>query len=312
MRYFLSVAICVIVSLVILIAAARYVGDIWIFAAIGSLQLHLAVTCILAAVAAFVLHRSLLPVLLLAASLALGLHALWMTREMVQQPLVGDNAAAPALRLMSFNILSKNRENAGAIRDLILASGADVVNVLEAMPLRGELDALSRIYPHRIGCGEMTKTCDLMVLSKTPLTSPSVHSLSTIFENRMILSDLSWQGRIVHLAAIHTTKPYFDDFQTLELTNAARRLDRIEGPLLVAGDFNASSLAPNIRMFLRWTGLRTASWEPPTWPDWGGWLGVPIDHVYVRKPLHIRSLQRLPSSLGSNHYGLVADIVLAP
>jgi len=310
MRYFLSVAICVIVSLVLVAIAARYLGGAWVFATVHSLQFHLAILCALATLLALLLDRSLYGGLLLAASLALGLHALWMTGEMVQRPF-DENAGLPPLRLMSFNVLWDNYENAGAIRDMILASGADVVNVLEAEPLLGELAALSRVYPYRIGCGEMTTTCDLMVLSKTPLSRPSVHSLSSLFEQRMILSDISWHGQTIHMAAIHTTKPYFDDFQTFELTNAARLLQRIEGPLLVAGDFNASSIAPNVRTFLRWNGLRTAPFEPPTWPSWAGWFGVPIDHVYVREPLRIRSLERLPSAMGSNHYGLMAEIVLA-
>jgi endonuclease/exonuclease/phosphatase (EEP) superfamily protein YafD len=36
---------------------------------------------------------------------------------------------------------------------------------------------------------------------------------------------------------------------------------------------------------------------------------VPIDHVYVRAPLKIKTLTRMPDALGSNHDGLVADIV---
>lgn len=309
MRYFLSVAICVIVSLVLLAIGVRYVSGLWLFSTVHSLQIHLSLGSILALLFALTLRRHVLPWSLLVVSLLFLAHGTWMTQDLKQ---VDDDAAAgqPVLRLMSINILMTNFENSQAIRDMILQSGADIVNVMEAAPLKRELGALSAVYPHRIGCGEMTKHCDLMVLSKTPLASPAIYTLSNVFVERMMLAQVSLGGQTVHVAAIHTTKPYFDAFQTFELVNAARVLGRVEGPLVLSGDFNASSLAPNIRQFLRWTGLRTAGWEPPTWPDWAGWLGVPIDHVYVRPPLRITSLRRLPDPLGSNHYGLVADIAL--
>jgi endonuclease/exonuclease/phosphatase (EEP) superfamily protein YafD len=309
MRYFLSVAICVIVSLVLLAIGVRYVSGLWLFTTVHSLQIHLSLGCILALLFALVLRRHVLPLPLLAVSLLFLAHGIWMTQDLKQ---VDDDAASgePTLRLMSINILMNNFANSQAIRDMILQSGADIVSVMEAPPLKGELAALSAVYPHRIGCGEMTKHCDMMMLSKTPLVSPAIFTLSNVFEERMMLSQVSLGGQTVHVAAIHTTKPYFDDFQTFELAHAARVLGRVEGPLVLSGDFNASSLAPNIRQFLRWTGLRTAGWEPPTWPAWAGWLGVPIDHVYVRAPLRITSLRRLPDPLGSNHYGLIADITL--
>ncbi|MNT99439.1 hypothetical protein D3C72_2422850 [compost metagenome] len=65
-----------------------------------------------------------------------------------------------------------------------------------------------------------------------------------------------------------------------------------------------------MRRFLRVTQLRTSEWEPATWPIRAGRFGVPIDHVYVRPPLKIRSLRRLADAYGSNHYGLLAEIAM--
>ncbi len=39
-------------------------------------------------------------------------------------------------------------------------------------------------------------------------------------------------------------------------------------------------------------------------------LGIAIDHIFARAPLHLTSLKRLKDNLGSNHSGLVADFVL--
>jgi endonuclease/exonuclease/phosphatase (EEP) superfamily protein YafD len=309
-RQILSVAICVIVSLVLLAIATRYVHPHWLFAAVHSLQLHFAAACAVAMVLAFLLHRSVIACLLLLLSLVFTGHAIAMGRQWVAMAAESERDA-PALRLLTFNIMSNNYQNSDAIARMVAESGADVVNIMEAEPLLGKLSELSAIYPYRIGCGVMATDCDQLMLSKTPLRNGSVRSLGPIFDNRFILAETELAGRRIYVAGIHTTKPYFDEFQTLELIRAALAITDTDGPLVLSGDFNASSLAPNIRMFLDRTDLRTASYEPPTWPVRLGPLGLAIDHVYVRAPLKFRSLSRLPDAYGSNHSGLVADIVIA-
>jgi endonuclease/exonuclease/phosphatase (EEP) superfamily protein YafD len=309
MRETLSVAICVIVSLVLVAIGTRYVHPHWLFATLHSLQLHFAVACIVGMVLALLLHRSLPGFGLLVAALILTAHTLYMSREMVA-PLTAAEASAPTFRLLSFNILSDNFDNNDAITKAILASGADVVNIMEAQPLLNRLPELAGTYPYRIGCGIMIDYCDQLMLSKVPLENASVRTLSDIFESRFILAEVTLGGRRVHIGGIHTTKPYFDNFHSLELVRAALAITDTDGPLILSGDFNASSLAPNMRAFLKWTNLHTASWEPATWPIRAGMFGVPIDHVYVRSPLKIKSLTPLPDALGSNHNGLLAEIAI--
>ena len=309
MRETLSVAICVIVSLILFMIGTRYVTGIWVFAAFHNLQLHLSLACAAALLLALVLKRSLATVVLLCVSLLLAGHAVVMSRQFAAVPTEAERQA-PGFRLMSFNILRENYANGEAITQLILNSGAEIVNVMEAQPLRGHLAALSEVYPYRLGCGEQTDGCDLMILSRQPLRSPVIRSLSDLFAERFMMAEVTLAGRNVHVGAIHTTKPYFDEFHTMELVRAALAITDTEGPLVLSGDFNAASIAPDMRMFLRWTVLTTAEHEPATWPVRLGWLGLPIDHVYVRPPLKIRSLTRLPDPLGSNHFGLVADIAI--
>jgi endonuclease/exonuclease/phosphatase (EEP) superfamily protein YafD len=258
---------------------------------------------------AVVLHRGPLAYSLFLASLLLAGHTIYMSRDFVSA--VPQTADAPTFRLLSFNILSNNFENSDAITKAILGSGADVVTIMEARPLLDRLTELGSIYPYRIGCGIMIDGCDQLMLSKVPLENAVARTLSDIFDNRFILAQVTLAGQRINVGGIHTTKPYFDNFHTLELVRAALALNDREGPLVLSGDFNASSLAPNMRSFLHWTDLRTARYEPATWPIRAGVFGVAIDHVYVRAPLTIKSLKTLPSPLGSNHAGLVADIAIA-
>src|SRR3546814_20733787 len=100
-----------------------------------------------------------------------------------------------------------NEKNAQAITDAILSSGADLVNVMESEPLLGHLAALSSVYPYRLGCGVGTVQCDLMILSKRPLRSAGIYSLSELFEERLLVVQVDFAGRDIHIAAIHATKP---------------------------------------------------------------------------------------------------------
>ncbi|MGA1831893.1 endonuclease/exonuclease/phosphatase family protein [Rhizobium wenxiniae] len=309
-RKILSVAICVIVSLVILAIGTRYLHPHWIFATLHSLQLHAAVACSLVMLFALALHRTIVSMLLLAGSLALAGHAVIMGRDYTGMAKEND-ANAPTFRLLSFNILKENEKNGEAIARMIANSGADVVNIMEAEPLEAHLSLLGSSYPYHIGCGVLTAGCDQLMLSKTPLERGTIRSLSTLFSDRFILAETEIRGHKVNIAGIHTTKPYFDEFQTVELVQATLAMEKVQGPLVLSGDFNASSLAPNIRSFFTWTGLRAASYEPPTWPVSLGKFGLPIDHVYVRAPLKIRSISTLPSAYGSNHAGLMAELVIS-
>lgn len=308
-RQILSVAICVIVSLVLFAIATRYFHPHWILAALHSLQLHFALACAVAMLVAIPLHRNVVSYLLLIASLVLAGHAVVMGRQLASEVTAAD-ADAPGFRLMSFNILSNNYTNGEAIAKMIAASGADVVNVMESEPLRAQLPLLADAYPYHVGCGIQVMDCDQLMLSKTPLENGVIRSLGPIFDNRFILAETVIGGHRIHVAGIHTTKPYFDNFQTMELIRAALALTDTEGPLVLSGDFNASSLGPNVREFLRWTDLRAASWEPATWPIELGPFGLAIDHVYVRAPLKFRSVERLRDAHGSNHAGLMAEIAI--
>jgi len=309
MRQTLSVAICVIVSLVLGAIGTRYVHPHWFFATLHSLQLHATVVCVVAMLLALALKRHFLVWLLFSASVLFTGHTVLMGFDFINRPTEAE-ANAPTFRLLSFNILNDNFENSDAIAKTILSSGADLVNVMEAAPIRAHLDELARVYPYRVGCGVLIPFCDQLMLSKTPIETPAVKSLSDIFPSRFILAKVTVAGRTINFAGIHTTKPYFDNFHSLELGRAALAITETNGPLLLSGDFNASSLAPNMRRFLSLTQLKTGGWEPATWPIRARRFGVPIDHIYARAPLKIKSVTQLPDALGSNHYGLIAEIAI--
>ena len=309
MRQVFSTVVCTVISLMLIVLSLRYVTDFWILTFFYSLQLHIALGCIVVMLLHLLLiRRNGYAFLLLAVSLFIAAHSLVMLREPTGTAVPAE--AAPVYKLMSFNILSENFENGSHIADMVIASGADVVYIFEAAPLETELARISAAYPYRIGCGAGTDTCDLLLLSRTPILQQKVESLSDLRRDRFAMADIELGGQIVHFAAAHLSKPYFDDYHMEELRFVAKYLREVQGPLILGGDFNSASIAPDMQKFLRRSKLSTASMEPATWPIVAGRAGIAIDHIYARQPLALKSVNRIDDAYGSNHYGLISEFVL--
>ena len=312
MRDRISSALGLLVSVGLMVVALRYVTDFWLLSFFFSLQPQLGVLAALGALACLVLRRSAFTYVLLAVSLLLCGHALWMQREFLP-PATSDVAAdATRFRVLSFNMLGNNHANVGRIIDMVNGSGADVAYLMESGPLLHHLDALSAAYPHRIGCGIVVEGCDLMILSKHPLEHPQYLSLSDLRSDRFAMATVYIGGQTVQLAAIHLTKPYFDTYHATELRRAGVALRKRGGPVVIGGDFNSDTIAPDMQAFLRRHALQATGPEPATWPVAAGVFGIPIDHIYVSKDIAPLSLTRMADHYGSNHYGLIADLALSP
>lgn len=310
MKHSLSCLSCTLAAILIGILATRYVHVLSYFSPFYSAQTHVALFAAALAVVSLLIRRNLAAIALVLIALAMAAHL--PVRLYPLGALASDSQGADktGLRVMSFNILGDNLEGGPEIRDEVARSGADVAVILEALPLQTQLKSLAETYPYRLGCGEGTTGCDLMILSRHPFSEKTVGALSELRSERYMRVAVEIDGRKVNVVAAHLSKPYFDQYHTSELWRLWRRLDRIEGPLVLAGDFNASSMAPDMMWFLKKTGLRRAPLEPSTWPIMLGPLGIAIDHIYARAPMRLKSLDRIADPHGSNHYGLIADLIL--
>lgn len=306
MRHTVFCVLSVLITIVLALVSLRYFTDFWLLSLIYSFQIHLSIVCAVCAVIALFFKRHWYGFLMLAVATFLNIHGVIMLREFAGRT---PPENAPLLfRLMSFNIENDNFENGGRIADAILASGADVVDIMEAEPVFAQLPRLQQLYPYRIGC-DASETCDTLVLSKRPFVRQEIHDIGELWKKRLVSVSIDFDGTPVDLLFPHLSKPYFDDFQADELEDLTVFMQSHTGALVVAGDFNSSILAPTIQHFLRGTGLTTDFPEPTTWPVSAGSFGISIDHIFARPPLLIRATSRLEDSFGSNHYGLVSDFV---
>lgn len=292
------------------VTSLRYMLDFWLLAFVNSFQLHIGLACAVVSLLCIIILRSrAMTVLLLWATLLSG-HAFYMHKQFVTDATPGPSAQP--FRLMSFNVLMENARNAGFIADAMLASNADVVFVMEADALSPVMPRLLKTYPYRLGCQEGTLTCDLLILSKRPLLEARFYSLSDLRRDRFAMASIDLDGTKLTLAAAHMTKPYFDDYHSYELDQASELLFKVTGPLILAGDFNSASIAPDMQNFMHYNDLEKAPWEPATWPIEAGRFGIAIDHVFARKPATLMKTERMQNDLGSNHYGLISDFMIEP
>lgn len=296
-------------TLALFVISIRYLVDFWLLAFVNSFQLHIAVLAALGALLCLLVLRSRIFIILMVWALMLSAHALYMHRQFVTDAYAPQNARP--FRLLSFNVLMENRENAESIAETIVASNADAVYVMEAAALTTALPLLQQTYPYRLGCGQGTQSCDLLILSKRPLENARIGTLSYVSRERFGMATVDLDGVTLTLAAAHLAKPYFDEYHRNELGRIRSTLSSVQGPLILGGDFNSASIAPDMEGFLLDTDFRKAQWEPATWPIKAGAFGIAIDHIFARKPATLMSLSRLPDSLGSNHYGLLADLMIA-
>jgi endonuclease/exonuclease/phosphatase (EEP) superfamily protein YafD len=202
-----------------------------------------------------------------------------------------------------------------------LASGpADVVVLQEvSMGMAAILRSLRNFYPHQIiVAGDMSSSSEtdpslqgLAILSRYPVLEHQVlrpaGGVDPAFIARLSIpgADDPW------LVAIHPWDPLAPaslvnrDRYLAEIAQATAHLD---GPVIVAGDFNATPYTPVFRTFLKVTRTATFADFPATFPATMGPLGIPIDHVLVGA-IRLADLQALPS-IGSDHRPLKALLFL--
>ncbi len=279
-------------------------------ALLQSLRFHLAAGVLGLSFLLFVSHawwRGLLFFAAAATSIAQGGVIIYKQQQVRIE--AASRGTTPLFRLLSFNLLNTN-PNGAQLADYIVASGADVVMLLEAGAVHKQKDKLLAAYPYLAGCDPQAY-CETLILSKTPLTDIKVASLSPVWANRLVTATATFAGTRVNLVLAHMVKPYFDEFAEMEAYGVANAIRNLDGPLLLAGDFNAAAWSENINRLVGWVDLAPGPFYPATWPVRLGMFGVPIDNVFTRSPLLVTKVQAMEDSLGSNHRGLVSELALA-
>lgn len=220
-----------------------------------------------------------------------------------------DGAAGVGVTVASVNVHLENTELHQLSRWLGQVQ-PDVVVLQEVTPaMQPWLQSLRVAYPH--GLEQLRDDpFGMAVLSKTPLVE--VRAQAAPGQPQWMRAVLRHGGRDWVLYAVHPMPPlspvFFNERNAL-MADIAQRAAHDALPAVVAGDFNASpwssAFAP-----LQAQGLRRATGWLPTWHGLLG--GLPLDHI-VASATHWRVVQsQVGPDVGSDHWPVVAQLVLLP
>lgn len=229
-------------------------------------------------------------------------------------------AEAVGLRLVTHNLYVRNHR----LDDLaawLERQDADVIVFQEIREGTAAVIAGAKArYPHQFFgwpkyYGERPELRDelngLAILSRYPLRDPFVFR-QTRYAAPAAVADLVLPGGAqARVVVVHTSNPVRRSglrSRNQLMANLAAELRGYDGPLIVAGDFNATPYTPAFGQFLNDAGLTTVRAYPGTYPQIAGDFGLPIDHVLVRG-IRIVDIEAL-DAFGSDHRPLRADLVV--
>ena len=209
----------------------------------------------------------------------------WGHRYLRRSPAPAD--AVADLRVMTFNTLAWQREGRDLERSIVKAA-PDVISLQEIGPRGAEYLAITLAdrYPYRYATCSASSS-GAAVLSRYPIVDPVAFRVSHHghWWQRMILE--TPHGRIT-LINIHTKIPRLQrthhrfglpgiplgfraQRRRAEILKLAEMIEKVDGPLIVSGDFNMTERSADYRLMSRF--LRDAY----------GAAGVGLGHTFPRR-----------------------------
>ena len=245
--------------------------------------------------------------------------ALVATQALLVAPSTGAPPAACAgtpFRVVGANLLKLNGQPGAAVA-AVLAQGADVVSVPEATPVTLAAFAAAGV-PHILE-DEGALLDRTALLSRTPMRDAELRPVSAQREPR---ATVDVAGVPVRVYGVHPQPPITGQGSAWRsaLRDLDKELEAATGPAIAVGDFNGDRDFASFRALLT-DGVRDAHEEvgrglARTWPQ--GEPGPPVlhlDHVLVKDGAgaHVSVCDVREFVIpGSDHYGVVADLAVAP
>jgi endonuclease/exonuclease/phosphatase (EEP) superfamily protein YafD len=290
----------------------------WIADLFGHFRYHYALGAVLLAGAALLLGRR---VAVLASACLLGAQ-IWAIAAPPRTPAIERAGAGAPLRVMSVNVLTVNPRH-DDVAAAVERAAPDIAALQEiSSAWHPVVERLARLLPHVAPADWRARESDNILLSRHP-----------IVESRLALppGPARWSahvdaivdvdGRRVRVIAVHPpppVSPLLAEIRQSYLDDYARAATATEMPLLIVGDFNITPYSPRFRALLREGGLSYVhlGWAwPRSWPSANGGSyrryvrGFPIDHVLTSRHFSAHGA-RAAEDVGSDHYPIVADLVL--
>lgn len=200
------------------------------------------------------------------------------------------------VRIYSKNLLYHHADFASVVSDIIrmdphVVALQEVSQINETM-----LDDLRDRFPYQARCPWQGWN-GMAVLSRWPLGADGPDCSP---ERSVMASKVERPEGHFWMVNVHLQQPWPDvQWQFLDLAHPI--LQRVNGPAVVAGDFNTMPWTAAPRRIAKLTGTQLIEPAKPTFRLWG--VGLPLDQVWGAG-----GRAQIRPFLGSDHRGVVADV----
>ena len=279
---------------------------VWILDLLSNFRLHIAVISILLIVLSGILLSN---AILMFVFLTTFLYALFPLSSWINKPKHCNSQKGKTFDVCSFNVQWNANEHVKSLK-YIEESKADILVLQEVTEaLRKEINEYLTSFPHQVGEGHS----HVMVLSKHKLEFVNYLAWPGKFQNRAMhvkcnINDLKVNILAIHLQVTRSWKEIELREKQIDMLKAS--LANIDGPVIVAGDFNSGIGSTVLRKIEKETNLRSLGSLLDylrTWPANYGLLAIQLDHCYVKHSLVVSNIVMGPK-LDSDHMPIMAKI----
>ncbi|HTV68891.1 MAG TPA: endonuclease/exonuclease/phosphatase family protein [Rhizobiaceae bacterium] len=248
---------------------------------------------------------------------ALGVAALWTTLPGMGfgggQAAADDSESSAIYRLLQLNLRFNNPE-VGTVLSLIGRTKPDVVTLNEVSAhWQPHLEKLAPMYPYRTVCGSPGIVGGVAILSRRPLAPGQfVHCNDA---GGLATARIDFGGRWVDIGAMHLHWPWPFQ-QPAHIKALSPQLSELGETALLAGDLNAATWSAAVETVAAASGTTPvegigATWLTPLLPQiLIDYMGLPIDHVFWKGGIVLRSVTR-QEHVGSDHLPVLVEFSLS-
>lgn len=201
------------------------------------------------------------------------------------------------------NVLFRNTDLDTLAQD-IRSAGASIVTLQEVLPKNAVwLESLKDAYPHQLLCpggtvGGPAILTQLVPVPSTEICGPGIAAM------QVVAGPAEDQERF-WIVSIHLHWPWpYQQADHVQLLLPI--LSHLQGPAIMAGDFNMVRWAHSIRQMTETLAVRPAGPTAGTFVGLSNLLPLPIDHVFATNGGRVS----VRPAAGSDHLGLLAQVVL--
>jgi endonuclease/exonuclease/phosphatase (EEP) superfamily protein YafD len=225
-------------------------------------------------------------------------------------PAAPSQANGPRLRVISFNVLTRNEKREDVLA-FLRAQNADVVLLMEVDAAWGEaVERLSDLYSHR-HIVPRSDNFGIALLSRIPWTDARTKVFGDA-DVPTIVARLDLDQHAVVIIGTHPLPPgsrIQTELRDEQLAKLAQFIRAQEVSVILAGDLNTTDFSPCFSDLLVASGLKDTRQGRGIQASWGPFplLEIPIDHCLVSPEIDVVERSVGPH-LGSDHRPVIVDL----